>query len=281
MTIKITTLSENTAGGIAENLNWFFRAEYALSLLVQVDGLNILFDTGLDTAAVYNARLLGLDLTQINKIVLSHAHEDHTGGLREFLRWSGKTEVIAHPDLWQDKYAKLGKKERYVGIPFRRAELESLGGDFKMVKEPHYINDRILTTGEVPHTTDYEKIDGALFIKEKEELVPDSVADDLSLIIKTDKGLVVILGCAHRGMINHLRHAMELTGESRMYAVIGGTHLEPASEDQLDKSISELKSMKIKKIGACHCTGFKALSRLAAEFPEEFLLINTGTILEL
>ncbi|MBW1711532.1 MAG: MBL fold metallo-hydrolase, partial [Deltaproteobacteria bacterium] len=202
MTMRITTLAENTAGGDPENINWFFLAEYALSILVEVEGSTILFDTGLSTSAVHNARLLGIDLSSVDKIVLSHGHEDHTGGLREVLRLTGPVEVIAHPDIWQLKYARIGDKQRYVGIPFRRQELESWGASFNLSREPVWITDNIVTSGEVPMSTDYEIIDPALFVKEGGRLHPDPVADDLALIVKTGQGLVVILGCAHRGVVN-------------------------------------------------------------------------------
>ena len=281
MSVRITTLSENTAGGDPANLNWFFRAEYALSCLVQVDGQTILFDTGLDTAAVYNARLLGIDPGSIETIVLSHGHEDHVGGLRDVLRWAGSTDVVAHPDVWQVKYGQLGDKQRYVGIPFQREELEALGARFNLDREPVRLGERVWTTGEVPIVTDYEKIDAALMVKEDGVLKPDPVMDDLSLVVQTDKGLVVILGCAHRGMVNHLLHAQKVTGEERIHAVLGGTHLESASDEQLDKTVAVLKSMKIDILGACHCTGFKALCRLAQEFGDAFILNNAGSILEI
>ena len=277
MTIKITTLSENTAGGDPDTLNWFFMAEFALSILVEVDGQNILFDTGLDQAAVHNARLLGIDLSLVDKIVLSHAHEDHTGGLRDVLKATGQVEVIAHPDIWDIKYGGNQQMKRYVGVPFRREELERLGARFNLTKDPVWITDHVVTTGEVPMVTDYEQIDPMLLVKKGDTFCPDLVADDLSLVIKSDKGLVVILGCAHRGMINHIRHAQNLTRKKNIHTIIGGTHLMAAAASGLDRTITDLKQMKVTKLGACHCTGFEALSRLYTEFPDAFFLNNAGT----
>ena len=281
MTIRITTLTENTAGGDPDTLNWFFLAEYALSILVEIDGLKILFDTGLDTSVVHNARLLGIDLSSVDKIVLSHAYEDHTGGLREVLRETGEVEVIAHPDVWDIKYGANDRMKRYVGIPFRREELERLGAHFNLSSEPVWITESIVTTGEVPMITDYERIDATLLVKEGDDYRPDPVADDLSLIIKTDMGLVVLLGCAHRGMINHLIRAQDLTHEKKIHTVIGGTHLVAASEAGLDKTIADLRRMNIKRLGACHCTGFEALTRLATEFSDTFFLNNAGSRTEI
>jgi len=262
-------------------LNWDFLAEYGLSILVEVEGLKILFDTGFSVSAAHNAHILGIDLSLVDKIVLSHGHNDHTGGLREILGETGKVEVIAHPDIWDTKYACVEGKERFAGIPFRQEELESLGASFNLTREPIWITDNIVTTGEVPMTTDYEKVAPSLFVKEGGAMHPDPLADDLALIIKTEKGLVVILGCAHRGIINTLRHAQNLTGENRINAVIGGTHLTAASEAGLEKTIADLRKMNIKRLGACHCTGFRALTRLAEEFSDIFFLNNAGTKLEL
>ncbi len=130
MEIKITTLSENSA-------NYGFLAEWGLSMLVEADGLNVLFDTGRSFSAVHNAQLLGIDLSAVDRIVLSHGHADHSGGLYEVLRRAGQKEVIAHPAIWEKKYAiHRGEQERYVGIPFAREALEALGTSFVLAKEP-------------------------------------------------------------------------------------------------------------------------------------------------
>ena len=276
MEIRITTLSENTA-------NYGFLAEWGLSILVEVDGTRILMDTGLSFSAVHNAQLLGIDLSTIDWIVVSHGHADHTGGLREVLRRRGKVEVIAHPDIWAAKYVRRDERaeEKYCGIPFSREELESLGSCFNPVTEPVYITDRIMTTGEIPMLTSYEEIENNLFIKEGGVLQPDKLSDDLALIINADFGLVVILGCAHRGIINTLRHAQNLTGNELVYAVIGGTHLLRASEERLAKTIVDLKELGIQKLGVSHCTGFHASAQLAQEFRDIFFLNNAGTQLTL
>jgi 7,8-dihydropterin-6-yl-methyl-4-(beta-D-ribofuranosyl)aminobenzene 5'-phosphate synthase len=145
MKLKLTTLSENTA-------NYGFLAEWGLSILVEVDRLRILMDTGLSFSAVHNAQLMGIDLSTIDRIVLSHGHADHTGGLREVLKIKGEVEVIAHPDIWALKYVRRDeeKEEQYNGIPFSRVELESLGARFNLAKEPIHITEHIMTTGEIP-----------------------------------------------------------------------------------------------------------------------------------
>src|SRR4030042_6195251 len=136
MQLKITTLSENTA-------NYGFLSQWGLSILVEVDGMRILMDTGLSFSAVHNAQLMGIDLSIIDRIVLSHGNADHTGGLREVLKIRGKVEVIAHPDVWASKYTRRRRqeKEQYIGIPFSREELESRGARFNLVREPAHITE--------------------------------------------------------------------------------------------------------------------------------------------
>jgi len=276
MEVKITTLSENTA-------NYGFLAEWGLSILVEVDGLRILMDTGLSFSAVHNAQLMGIDLATVDRIVLSHGHADHTGGLREVLKIRGDVDVIAHPDIWAAKYVRRDDeaKEQYCGIPFSREELESRGARFNLAKEPIHIAEHVMTTGEIPMLSGYEELENNLFVKEGDKLKPDKLADDLALVIDTDFGLVVILGCAHRGIVNTLRHAQNLTGKELVYAAIGGTHLFRASDERIERTIADLRETGIQRLGVSHCTGFHASARLAQEFEDAFFLNNAGTRLTL
>ena len=275
MEVRITTLSENTA-------NYGYLAEWGLSILVEVDGARILMDTGLSFSAVYNAQLIGIDLSAIDLIVLSHGHADHTGGLREVLKIKGEVEVIAHPDIWAAKHVQRNKEGvQYNGIPFLREELESHGARFNLVREPIHITENVMTTGEIPMFSGYEEIENNLFVKEAGTLHPDPLADDLALIIDTDFGLVVILGCAHRGVVNTLRYAQKLTGKELVYAAIGGTHLFRASEERLEKTIADIREIGIQRLGVSHCTGFRASARLAQEFEDIFFMNNAGTCVTL
>ena len=276
MEIKITTLSENTA-------NYGYIAEWGLSILVEVAEMKILMDTGPSFSAMHNAQLMGIDLSTIDRIVLSHGHADHTGGLREVLARRRQVDIIAHPDIWASKYTRRDgqAQEQYIGIPYSPEELESRGARFNLTKEPVCISEHIMTTGEIPMFTGYEQIENNLFTKEGRILHPDKLADDLALIIDTDFGLVVILGCAHRGIINTLRHAQKITGKELVYAAVGGTHLFRASDERIEQTIADLKDMGIQRLGVSHCTGFRASARLAQEFEDEFFLNNAGARLTL
>jgi len=272
MGLQITTLSENTAGmgGII--------AEWGLSFLVETGGINILFDTGQSFSVCHNATQMGIDLKMVDKIVLSHGHFDHTGGLKQVLRSIGReTEVIAHPDIWEAKFSHREEETRYIGIPFHRHTLESAGARFKLSREPVRIADNIMTTGEIPMVTEYETIEPRLQVKEGNLFRPDRLLDDQALIITTGAGLVVILGCAHHGVINTLYHAQKLTGVKAIYGVYGGSHLINATEERIWLTIAALKELDVQHLGLGHCTGLGASAIMAMEFGDRFFFNSAGT----
>ena len=273
MSIQINTLSENSVSRAR------LLAEWGLSILVESDNHKVLLDTGAGVSAAYNAITLGVDLSQIDKIVFSHGHFDHTGGLLHILKIiKRQVEVIAHPDIWVPKYSKRSTEvEQYAGVPYPMEEAERAGASFNLTKEPVWISENIVTSGEIPMVTEYEEIDPVLYIKERGELKPDPLWDDQALFIKSEKGLVIILGCAHRGVINTIRHAQKLTGVEPVYAVVGGTHLLGASSQRLDLTIAELLSSGIQRLGVSHCTGLPVSAILAQTFGEAFFFNNAGT----
>lgn len=274
--MRLVTLSENTAGRRPKGLV----AEYGLSILVETDEQKILFDTGQNISVVHNAPLLGVDLRDLDLIVLSHGHYDHTGGLKRVLAETGEIEVLAHPDIFKKRYAMHETSRTSIGIPYTMRELEDAGAKFRFRKEPTRIGP-IMVTGEVERKTDFEQIDATLFAEEGGELKGDELQDDQALVLTTANGLFVVLGCAHRGMINTIEYARKITGEERIYGVIGGTHLVAADARQMEETIRALKAYGIQLLGVSHCTGPRASGRLAAEFGDRFFSNNTGSIIEL
>jgi 7,8-dihydropterin-6-yl-methyl-4-(beta-D-ribofuranosyl)aminobenzene 5'-phosphate synthase len=276
MSLKITTLSENTAGLGS------YLGEWGFSVLVERDGLDILVDAGQSLSAVHNADLLGVDLGRVDKIFLSHGHYDHTGGLVPVLRRVRREiSISAHPDIWQDKYSSRRGEVKYIGIPHRREELESLGARFSLSREPVRITEGMMTTGEVPMVADFEKIEPYLLVRVGGELRPDALLDDQALIITTGEGLLVVLGCAHRGVINTLNHARQLTGIDKVYTVVGGCHLMDATDERIRLTIAALKEMGVVKLGVSHCTGLKAGCQMAQAFGDGFFFNNAGTVTNL
>jgi len=278
MTIKIITLSENTAPSKG------ILAEWGLSILIETEDITILFDCGQSISAVRNASTLGIDLSKVDTIVLSHGHYDHTGGLRDVLNVVRKEiPVIAHPDIWQSKYVKRRAEtcHRYIGIPFNKEELEDLGASFNLSMEPVPITEKIATTGEIEMNSSFEQVDTELFIREGEDFLHDPLRDDLGVVIKTDSGLIVLTGCAHRGIINTIHQAQKIMNTKRINTLIGGTHLLHASEEQIAFTKTELKKMGINRLGVSHCTGFCAEALFWREFGKSFFLNNAGKKLEL
>jgi len=278
MAVRITTLAENSVA-LPDVL-----AEWGFSALVEVDGMTLLLDTGTTNTALHNAGMLGIDLKRVDRLILSHGHYDHTGGLQTVLRaMRKKIEVVAHPDAWAEKYARgLDGSYRYVGIPFQRQVLESLGASFTLSREPVRFSDTVMTTGEVPEITEYEQIEPNRFwVKEEGEMKPDPLADDLALVINLKAGLVVVLGCGHRGLINTLRQAQKLTRRQEIKLVVGGCHLIGSSEERTWMTIGALKEMDVKQIGVSHCTGLPAAAIMARELGDRFFFNNAGTRLNL
>ncbi len=273
MRIILTTLCENTAGVVG------MEAEWGWSILVEVGNDRVLVDTGNGTVAVKNGDSMGVDFRTIDKILLSHAHADHTGGLRHMLKRTGPIEVIAHPAIWEEKVKTdlQGRDPHYNGIPYAKSELEKLA-NFNIQKSPVKIGDYMMTTGEVSMETPFEVAEPNFWVKTGDGLRHDTFPDDQSLVIKHPKGLVVVLGCAHRGIINTLLHARKITGEDRIHAVVGGTHLYPKNEEQVEQTVEALKEMGVKHMGVSHCTGFPAARRLADVFGTDFFLNSAGTV---
>ena len=270
MEYRISTLSENTAGVPRAIGEWGFSA------LVETGEMTVLYDTGDGSGAVHNAELLEVDFTKVDKIVLSHSHFDHTEGLPGVLKKIKKEiEVIAASDLWTgEKYSTRGRlkpERRYIGIRYTQPYLEGLGARFTLTREPVKLSDNIMTTGEIPIVTDFEKIgEDYLWHKVGDKLELDDFPDDRGLIINTDNGLVVIVGCAHRCLINTLYHAQKVSGVKQIDAVIGGCHLVDAPEERIMKTIAALKELDVKHVGVSHCTGLRAGALMARELGDRF-----------
>jgi 7,8-dihydropterin-6-yl-methyl-4-(beta-D-ribofuranosyl)aminobenzene 5'-phosphate synthase len=278
MKTRITILCENLVG------KRIGLGEHGFSAFIETDQGNYLFDTGNGHSVVSNSLILNKDLKSIRKIFLSHGHDDHTGGLPEVLKLKGKVDVHAHPHVFLDRIAVLkeGNREtkRFIGIHYKKRYLESLGANFVFNTDFWEVEKGLFLTGEVPRKTAFEKPDPRLFAEVDEKTTQDIFLDDQSVILDTEKGLILILGCAHSGMINIIQHVIAKTGREKFYAILGGTHLDFLTPEQLEESIRSLKKMTIEKIGVSHCTGMRAASRLHQEFGERFLYGCVGSVLE-
>jgi len=278
--VRITALVVDDAGYDTEL--W---GEFGLSLLVEAERrgttLRLLVDTGLTSEPLlHNMKLLEVDPTKIDYIFLTHCHYDHTGGLGGVTEKTRKgVGVVAHPDLFRRCYV-VRQNMRYIGVPGRssRATVEANGGRWLLSREPFEFMPGVTSTGEVERVTGYEPLEN-VHIEVDGELVQDPELDDVSLIVNVaGRGLVVISGCSHAGIVNIMKQARRVTGVEEIIGVIGGLHLRVADEEQLSKTVDELDAAET--VCAGHCTGFEAMKRMSDRMGERFKLLQCGTVLE-
>jgi len=258
--LKLTVLNNNIAG------RWC-RAEHGLSFLIEADR-KVLFDTSSSDLIAYNAKILNIDLQQIDTIILSHGHDDHSGGLMLF---EGQ-QLICHPDAFLKRYRKSNKTE--LGIKWSEEKI-SRRFNLKTSREPVRLSDQAYFLGEIPRLTDFESKQTAF---QKADGTDDFVMDDSGLVIVTSKGLVVISGCAHSGICNMTAHAIKVTGIEKVHLVIGGFHLQ--NDDAITQmTVNWLKSAQVEQVIPSHCTSFSAQTAIYKSF--RFLPVKSGNTIEI
>ncbi|NLF23864.1 MAG: MBL fold metallo-hydrolase [Lentisphaerae bacterium] len=272
--LQIVVLAENTAAGRG------IRGEHGLAFLVERDGQHLLFDTGQGLVLADNAKVLNLDLTCLDAIVLSHGHYDHTGGLAQVLECASRPlPVHAHPGAVAPKYRAKASGIYAIGMP--EACLRAARGSaarLMLSTDAVAILPGVRMTGEIPRIHDEERSQEH-FCLDAEGRQDDPVADDQALIVETATGIVVLLGCAHAGVINTLDHIRGLTGGAPIRAVVGGMHLRSATPERLAWTIRELRRFDIAALYPMHCTGFAATAALWQALPGRVQSAGAGAIL--
>ncbi len=272
--MKITILCNNSVKTFCPCM-----AEHGFSAFIETDYGNFLFDTGKGIGIIENALMLNKDLYTIKALILSHGHHDHCGGMEKLLKYINRPlPVYAHPSIFSVRYSSKGQKKSFAGIPFRREYLESLGAEFKMITEFTQIAEGLYITGEVKRKNSFEMPERNLLALSGNtgKLETDPLLDDYSLAINTKEGIVLLLGCAHAGLVNIMDHVSKKLDIDRIYAVTGGTHLADADTMRIEKTIEALNKYKVQKIGACHCTGPEKEALLKAALGNSFFFAQVG-----
>lgn len=300
--LEIVSLMDNTADFLSSNTRkevqsfrqWSHAhsqlpfAEHGFSMLVRVfsgeDSCTILFDTGVSpNGVVINAKRMEMDLSEISYVVLSHGHYDHFGGLVAVIKAINKSDlpIIAHEDMVKRRATANSKGEIREHQTFPRLE-EFAFAKIINTKKPQLIaSDLACVSGEIPRTVSFEK--GVLQnkIHSNNTWQPDPlILDDRALVfIVKGKGLVIISGCAHAGIINTIRYAQQITGQAKVYAILGGFHLAGKEfEKRIEPTIGELKKINPELIVPAHCTGWRALISINQAFPNAFICNSVGNM---
>jgi 7,8-dihydropterin-6-yl-methyl-4-(beta-D-ribofuranosyl)aminobenzene 5'-phosphate synthase len=273
--MRITVLVENTARGPS------VFAEHGLSYWIELDGKHVLLDSGQGGVIAGNACKLGISLREINALILSHGHYDHTGGAAEALKTSSSATIYAHPAAFSQKFARDNKGAvRNIGMP-RASEkaIRDSRNHWIATTRPTVVFKGLSATGPVPRLTDFEDTGGHFFLDET-CTQPDPIEDDQSVFFDAKEGTVVLLGCAHSGVINTLHYIRQLTDNRPILAVIGGMHLVDASSHRIERTIEELQAISVGRLAPAHCTGMPATVALWNAFPDRCQPCPVGTQFE-
>lgn len=274
--VELSILCENTVGKAG------LRGEWGLSVWIDTGTHRVLFDAGESTACVHNAREMGIDLGTADAVVLSHGHYDHTGGLAEVLGRLPLVPVYLHPAAFQHRYAKAGdialkpEEVRDIGMPTPVREALTSWPDLRPIENPTEIVPGVWATGAIPRVepTEGQGGTGAL---EPELTTPDPIADDMAVWVKTSAGILLVLGCAHAGLINTVRLVQKTNDRLPISGVIGGTHLRATTPERMAATIACLRSLPLTMLAACHCTGPHEAFLLQTAFPTQFVSMSAGT----
>ena len=253
--MKLKVLEDNNTF-----IDMYYLAEPGVSYYIEDEGDKILFDVGYSSVVVENARKMNIDLNKVNKLVISHGHDDHTGGLSNFFKDKREVELIAHPDCFNYKEDATGL---YIGSPLTREKLSNVC-KLNLSKQPIQVSKNIIYLGEIPTINEFEPrySIGKCIIDDNK--MDDTIVDDSEIVYKSDKGLFVITGCSHSGICNILEYAKKVCNDQRIYGVIGGFHLFDVNK-RLEKTITYLKENNIKLLYPCHCVSLKAKIEMAKE----------------
>ena len=270
--IKITTLIENNANDNKKLIN-----EHGLSLLIETKDNRYLFDTGQTSDFLKNAYVLNINLNNLDGVILSHGHYDHTGGIKELLKkHTNINNLYISKYFSNNKYKKLNDGTyKYNGIPFDLKEIESLICTKKINSDMYKLCDNIYIFSNFKITNKYEILNENMLIKNNKGYIIDKFKDEIAMCINTDKGIIIIAGCSHRGIIN-IVNSIKNKLNKKVRGIIGGTHLIHCNSKRLQFTLNELKKLNLEFLAVSHCTGSENINILKETFKDKFILNNTG-----
>jgi len=279
--LSVTIIAENSV--LHRTPYW---GQHGISILLEAYKnnvkRNILIDVAQNPEALlHNMNLMNISPSTIDTIVLSHCHWDHTQGIVEILKRIGKKDlpIIAHPDIFRLNFT-VDPYLRYAGVmnSDSKEKIKENGGTLFLTSDPLQIMPGLITTGEVKRQTDFEEVGIPLrTITCDNKVVEDKMKDDTSVIANLkNKGIVIITGCSHAGIVNITKHSVELTGVNKIMAIIGGLHLVEAPMERIKKTVEALSELDIDLVSAGHCTGFEAQVELYNKFKQKFSPLHTG-----
>lgn len=268
---KISAIMDNYTG------HRHCKAEHGLSYFIETPEFKMLFDTGQSGMTVENADALSIPLDEIKYLVLSHGHYDHTGGLKAVLERKNPLDIIAHPDIFLERYYKKPNNEEIENIsnPFSREELEKMGANFILTDEPFFLQQNMFTSGEIKRNSPYTS-NKNLYKIEDGKLSEDLIWDDQAIYIKHDNKLNIICGCSHSGIINVIQQGIESTGLDQINLLMGGLHLFLTKEGTFKDIVYELNTFNIKGIGISHCTGIHSMPFMQENIASEISYFGIG-----
>ena len=272
--MEIFALIENQSAEHAR-----LKSEHGLSFLILASGRRVMFDAGASEAVVSNADALGLgdELTKLDAIVLSHGHYDHVGGLPAVLeRCEHPIPIHVRPGFFHPRLSTRDGTVRDVGVPFTAADLEARGARFVEEKGPREIMPGFFVTGEIPLREETTAGETELLLgRSRADATADMFTDELAMALPTERGLVTLVGCAHRGLVNSVLAAQAVTKGAPGFAVLGGAHLRAADDLTIDWSAQRIRELVCYAFLG-HCTGRTAETRFGSVLGANFRALRTG-----